>query len=90
MSGINNTPYRLITKWTPNIAKLHVFGSVCYSYIQDSKKLDARSRKGYFVGYNKESLSIICGALRDLVAFAQFKKREKHLRRSVNFSKVAG
>ena len=31
-----------------------------------------------------------CGALRDLVPFAQFKKREKHPRRSVNFSKVAG
>ena len=31
----------------------------------------------------------ICGALRDLVAFVQFKKREKHPWRSVNFSKVA-
>ena len=30
------------------------------------------------------------GALRDLVAFVQFKKREKHPRRSVNFSKVEG
>ena len=28
--------------------------------------------------------------LRDLVAFVQFKKREKHPERSVNFSKVAG
>ena len=32
----------------------------------------------------------ICGTLRDLVPFVQFKKREKHLWRSVNFSKVAG
>ena len=31
-----------------------------------------------------------CGALRDLVPFVQFKKREKHSWRSVNFSKVAG
>ena len=31
-----------------------------------------------------------CGALRDLVAFVQFKKREKHPWGSVNFSKVAG
>ena len=31
-----------------------------------------------------------CNALRDLVPFVQFKKREKHPRRSVNFSKVAG
>ena len=31
-----------------------------------------------------------CGALRDLVAFAQFKKREKQPWRSANFSKIAG
>ena len=35
-------------------------------------------------------LKYICDALRDLVAFAQFKKREKHPWRSVNFSKAAG
>ena len=33
---------------------------------------------------------IICAALRDLVLFIQFKKREKRSWRSVNFSKVAG
>ena len=32
----------------------------------------------------------IWDALHDLVPFAQFKKREKHPWRSVNFSKVAG
>ena len=32
----------------------------------------------------------MCDALRDLVAFVQFKKREKHPWRSVNFSKNAG
>ena len=32
----------------------------------------------------------ICDALRDLISFVQFKKREKHPWRSVNFSKVAG
>ena len=32
----------------------------------------------------------ICYALRDLVPFVQFKKREKHPWRSVTFSKVAG
>ena len=31
-----------------------------------------------------------CGALRDLVLLVQFKKREKHPWRNVNFSKVAG
>ena len=38
----------------------------------------------------KGLVSHICGALRDLVAFVQFKKREKHPWRNVNFSKVAG
>ena len=32
----------------------------------------------------------MCDALRDLVPFVQFKRREKHPWRSVNFSKVAG
>ena len=31
----------------------------------------------------------ICDALRNLLSFVQFKKREKHLWRSVTFSKVA-
>ena len=34
-------------------------------------------------------LNILC-AFRDLVPFAKFKKREKHSRRSVIFSKVTG
>ena len=34
--------------------------------------------------------SVIRDALRVLVPFVQFKKREKHPWRSVNFSKVAG
>ena len=44
----------------------------------------------YFVKYFKRVphilkllISVICGALRDLVAFVQFKKREKHPWRSV-------
>ena len=37
-----------------------------------------------------KSSFINCGVLHDLVAFVQFKKREKYPWRSVNFSKVAG
>ena len=33
---------------------------------------------------------LICNALRNLVPFVQFKKRGKHPRRSVTFSKVVG
>ena len=37
-----------------------------------------------------KKIFLICGALRDLVQFVQFKKCEKFLWRSVNFSEVAG
>ena len=37
----------------------------------------------------KVSPKIIGDALRDLLSFVQFKKREKHPSRSVTFSKVA-
>ena len=37
-----------------------------------------------------KKVSLICGALRDLVPCTRFKKREKHPWRSVTFSKVAG
>ena len=41
-----------------------------------------------FTAYKKYSIAYVFDALRDLVPFAQFKKREKHPRRSVTFSKV--
>ena len=40
--------------------------------------------------FRKPNSDPICGALRDLVAFVLFKKREKHPWKGVNFSKVAG
>ena len=53
---IKQTPYGLITSLKPDVGKLHLFGSLCYAYIQrHKKKLDARSQKGYFVGYDKDS-----------------------------------
>ena len=35
-------------------------------------------------------ISSICNAMRDLLPFVQFKKREKQPWRSVTFSKIAG
>ena len=53
---IMQTPYGLITGLKPDVSHLHLFGSVCYAYVQGhKKKLDARSKVGYFVGYDKES-----------------------------------
>ena len=43
----------------PNLSNVHVFGSASYSIAQNPKKLDARSQKGIFVGYNKESPSYL-------------------------------
>ena len=54
---IHNTPYDLITGLKPNVAKLHAFGTVCYAYTHNAKMLDPRSKKGLFVGYDKESPS---------------------------------
>ncbi|KAL7647758.1 UNVERIFIED_CONTAM: hypothetical protein RMT77_001367 [Armadillidium vulgare] len=34
---------------------MHMFGSVCYAYSQEEKKLDVRSKQGIFVGYDNES-----------------------------------
>ena len=41
-------------------------------------------------GFNYSYFITISNALRDLIPFVQFKKREKHPWRSVTFSKVAG
>ena len=49
------TPIYLLTGSHACVSKLHVFGSVCYTYVQEKKKLDARCRKGIFVGYDKNS-----------------------------------
>ncbi|KAL7632814.1 UNVERIFIED_CONTAM: hypothetical protein RMT77_016880 [Armadillidium vulgare] len=34
---------------------MHMFGSVCYAYSQEKKKLDAHSKQRIFVGYDNES-----------------------------------
>ena len=49
------TPYFLLTDRKPDISNMHVFGSICYSYVQNKTKLEPRSKRGIFVGYDKES-----------------------------------
>lgn len=55
----NKTPYEVITGSKPNLANMHIFGTVCYAYVQDKKKLDPRSEKSIFVGYDKGSTSYL-------------------------------
>ena len=34
---------------------MNIFGTVCHAYVQEKMKLDPRSEKGLFLGYDKYS-----------------------------------
>ena len=34
---------------------MHTFGTVCYAYVQNKTKLDPKTEKGIFVGYDRSS-----------------------------------
>ncbi|KAJ8391909.1 hypothetical protein AAFF_G00083800 [Aldrovandia affinis] len=66
----------------PNVSRMQKFGSVCYAYRQDKRKLDSRSDKGIFVGYDKNSPAY-------MVYYPDSRKVKKH--RLVRFmSKTIG
>ena len=52
---IEMTPVEAFTGQKPNISNMNTFGSLCYAYVQNKTKLDARTKKGIFVGYDKRS-----------------------------------
>ena len=52
---LEQTPYFALTGRKPNLCNMRVFGSECYAYRQDKKKLDSRCDKGIFVGYDRGS-----------------------------------
>ena len=49
------TPYECMTGIKPNLSNMHVFGSVCYAFVQNTTKLDPRAEKVIFVGYDRSS-----------------------------------
>lgn len=49
------TPFEALTGEKPNLDNMHIFGTVCYAYLQNKKKLDARSEQGIFLGYDTQS-----------------------------------
>ena len=53
--SLGQTPYFVFTGRKPNLSKMRTFGSQCYAYKQDTKKLDDRCSKGIFVGYDRGS-----------------------------------
>ena len=46
------TPYFSMTGKKPDLSKMWVFGSECYTYEYNRKKLDHKCEKGVFVGYD--------------------------------------
>ncbi len=49
------TDVTMMTGREPDLSKMWVFGSECYAYKHDHKKLDPRCEKGIFVGYSRNS-----------------------------------
>ena len=62
------TPVFLLTKKTPNVKHMHVFGSVCYAYAEKKKKLDNRDEKAFLLGMIETALHILY-AFHKLVKF---------------------
>ena len=52
---IKKTPYQAFTDEKPDISNMAIFGTECFAYTQNKKKLDARCKKGIFLGYDKGS-----------------------------------
>ncbi|GFR97943.1 CCHC-type zinc finger, nucleic acid binding protein a [Elysia marginata] len=56
---INNrfgiTPFEAVTKKRPNMRNMQQFGKTCYAFVQNPKKLNDRSEKGCFVGFDRDS-----------------------------------
>ena len=49
------TPYEAFHNKKPDVGNMNIFGTTCYAYVQNKKKLDPRAEKGIFVGYDKYS-----------------------------------
>ena len=51
-----STPYELFTVKRSNLKNMVPFGTKCFVYVENHKrKLDDRSQKGVFVGFDRES-----------------------------------
>ena len=54
-SRLAKTPFEAVTDLRPNISNMHSFGTQCFAYVDEKKKLDDRSEEGIFVGYDRGS-----------------------------------
>ena len=72
---------------------LHYLFKNAFIHRQVSHNIIVWSIKLFLFFKNEPNLNLLrmtCDALRDFVQFVQFKKREKHPWKSVNFSKLGG
>ena len=65
------TPVQMLTGRRPNLSRMQKFGSECFAYKQDKRKLDPRCEKGVFIGYDKSSPAYI-------IYFPESRKVQKH------------
>lgn len=56
---LGKTPNKTLIGKRPDLSNKHILGSTCYAYVQNANKLEARSKEGLFVGYDKESLAYL-------------------------------
>lgn len=75
------TPIQMLTRLRPNLSRMQKFGSECFAYTQDKRKLDPRCEKCVFIGYDKYSPPYI-------VYFPVSRKVQKH--RLVKFVAKSG
>ena len=54
-----STPYELFIGKRPNLSNMVAFGTPCYIYVEDKRKLDDRSIRGVLVGYDQQSPSYL-------------------------------
>ena len=48
-SRLAKTPFEAVTGLRPNISNMHSFGTQCFAYVDEKKKLDDRSEEGVFL-----------------------------------------
>ena len=52
-SRLAKTPFEAVTDLRPNISNMYSFGTQCFAYVDEKKKLDDRSEEGVLVGYDR-------------------------------------
>lgn len=52
---VGQTPYYMLTRKKPDLSKMKTFGSECYAYKYDKKKLDSRCENGILSRYRQST-----------------------------------